>query len=90
MTLGLPRGDNRARCLAWHAVARLALVVDTEHLRRAFAEQHPGWEAWQSLKNGQWHARLVGHEPPLMLHDNSPGGLSEQITALGPRFAQPA
>jgi hypothetical protein len=47
-----------------------------------FAEQHPGWEAWQSIKGRQWHARMKGATPPFMVHDNNVQGLSEQITAL--------
>jgi hypothetical protein len=55
---------------------------DSEPLRAAFAAQHPGWETWQSIKGGQWHARLVGSTPPVMLHDDTPEGLGEQIRAL--------
>ncbi len=56
--------------------------------REAFAQRHPGWEMWQSIKGGQWHARLVGSQPILMVHDDTPEGLSEQIDALKP--ARPA
>jgi hypothetical protein len=48
----------------------------------AFSEKHPGWQAWQSLRAGQWHARLIGSEPILMLHDDSLEGLSQQIAVL--------
>jgi hypothetical protein len=44
--------------------------------------QHPGWRTWQSLQGGQWHARLEGSQPPVLLHDDSPAGLAEQIRAL--------
>ena len=27
---------------------------------RAIGEEFPGWEAWQGLVNGLWHARLTG------------------------------
>jgi hypothetical protein len=50
--------------------------------RQRFAEQHPGWEAWRSLVGGQWHARLRGALPPVLVHDNTIEGVSEQVTAL--------
>jgi len=45
---------------------------------RAIAEQFPGWEAWQGL-DSQWHARIVGATPPVMVHAGSPDELREQI-----------
>ncbi len=48
---------------------------------RAIGEEFPGWEAWQSLVNGLWHARLVGSTPPVMMHGESPEDLREQIRA---------
>lgn len=44
----------------------------------AIAGQFPGWEAWQSL-DGQWHARIVGAIPPVMVHAASADELREQI-----------
>jgi hypothetical protein len=46
---------------------------------RAIGEEFPGWEAWQSLVNGLWHARLVGSARPLMVRGESPDELREQI-----------
>jgi len=46
---------------------------------KAISEEFPGWEAWQGLVNGLWHARLVGHVPPVMVHGESPDDLREQI-----------
>jgi hypothetical protein len=43
------------------------------------AEDFPGWEAWVSLVGKQWHARLKGSVPIVMLHDNDPVSLAEQI-----------
>lgn len=45
----------------------------------AFLEKHPGWEAWQSIRGGQWHARLIGSEPTVMLNDDSLEELSQQV-----------
>jgi hypothetical protein len=39
----------------------------------------PGWEAWQSIRGGQWHARLKGAEPPRMVHDDSLEGIRQQL-----------
>ena len=39
---------------------------------------YPGWEVWTSL-NGQWHARLKGAVPPVMVHDDSPAEIRAQI-----------
>ena len=46
---------------------------------QAIGDEFPGWEAWQGLINGLWHARLVGSTPPVMVHGESPGDLREQI-----------
>ena len=46
---------------------------------RAIGEQFPGWEAWQGLVNGLWHARLLGSTPPVMVHGESPDDLREMI-----------
>jgi hypothetical protein len=57
---------------------------------RDLEHQHPGWRAWQSARNGQWHARLEGSDPPVLVHDDNPSGLAEQIRALVPHVAAPA
>jgi hypothetical protein len=44
----------------------------------AIAAEFSGWEAWQSL-NGQWHARIIGTVPPVMVHAPSADDLREQI-----------
>jgi hypothetical protein len=62
----------------------LLLLVTPEQGQRTIAEQHPGWEAWQSIKGRQWHARKVGAVPPVMVHDDNVDGLSAQIEALEP------
>jgi hypothetical protein len=41
-------------------------------------QQFPGWEAWQGL-DGQWHARVPGTIPPVMVHAGSISDLIEQI-----------
>jgi len=46
---------------------------------RAIGEEFPGWEAWQGLINGLWHARLIGSTPPVMVHGESAEELREQI-----------
>jgi hypothetical protein len=46
---------------------------------RAVGEDFPGWEAWQGLVNGLWHARLRGSTPPVIVHAESPEELREQI-----------
>jgi hypothetical protein len=48
---------------------------------RRIAEDFPGWEAWASLVGKQWHARLRGSVPIVMLHDDDPASLAEQIRA---------
>lgn len=45
---------------------------------RVVADQFPGWEAWQSL-DGQWHARVVGAIPPVMVHSESADDLLERL-----------
>ena len=57
---------------------------------RDLEHRYPGWRAWQSARNGQWHARLAGSQPPVLLHDDNPSGLGEQIKALAPHVAGPA
>jgi len=46
---------------------------------RAISEEFPGWEAWQNLVNGLWHARLTGSTPPVTVHGESPDELRERI-----------
>ena len=49
---------------------------------RAIGAEFPGWEAWQGLVNGLWHARLIGSTPPVMVHGNSAADIREAIAAL--------
>jgi hypothetical protein len=46
---------------------------------RKINDEFPAWDAWVSLIGGQWHARLKGSLPIVMMHDDSPAGLREQI-----------
>ncbi len=55
-----------------------AMAARDEQIR-AISQEFPGWEAWQGLINGLWHARLIGSTPPVMVHGESPGDLREQI-----------
>jgi hypothetical protein len=45
---------------------------------RAIAEDFPGWQAWQGI-DGEWHARIIGAIPPVMVHSASLDGLRVQI-----------
>jgi hypothetical protein len=45
-------------------------------------QDHPSWEAWVGIVNRQWHARLKGAVPPVMVHDDNPQGLRQQIEQL--------
>jgi hypothetical protein len=54
----------------------------SEQQLQAFADQYQGWEAWQSIKGGQLHARKKGSLPPMMVHDMDLDGLGEQVSAL--------
>jgi len=38
-------------------------MAERDHEIRQIADEFPGWEAWQGLINGLWHARLVGQHP---------------------------
>ena len=49
---------------------------------RAIGTEFKGWEAWQGLVNGLWHARKVGATPPVMVHGEGPDDLREQIGQL--------
>jgi hypothetical protein len=53
-------------------------MAKNDEQARAIAKEFPGWEAWQSL-DSQWHARIIGAVPPVMVHSDSPDGLREQI-----------
>ena len=55
---------------------------------RAIGEEFPGWEAWQGLVNGLWHARLAGSTPPVMVHGNSAADIREAILALAGSHSQ--
>jgi hypothetical protein len=53
-------------------------MAERDQQIRTLAEQFPGWEAWQSL-DSQWHARIAGATPPVMVHASSLSELCEQI-----------
>jgi hypothetical protein len=53
-------------------------LAAAEQQAAAIAAEFPGWEAWQGL-NGLWHARILGSTPLVMIHDESPDGIREQI-----------
>jgi hypothetical protein len=66
-------------------------MADRDEQAAAIAKEFPGWEAWQSIKGGQWHARMIGSEPIVMVHDESPEGLCTQIRrAIAARPPKPA
>jgi hypothetical protein len=46
------------------------------------SDEFPGWEAWQSLIGKQWHARLKGAQPPVMVHGNTEDDLREKIREM--------
>lgn len=60
----------------------MAAEVNYTPEARSLMQDHPAWEAWSGLINGQWHARLRGAVPPVMLHDDNPQGLREQIERI--------
>jgi hypothetical protein len=53
-------------------------LAAAEQQAAAITAEFPGWEAWQGL-NGLWHARIVGSVPIVMIHDESPEGIRDQI-----------
>jgi hypothetical protein len=53
-------------------------MAERDRQIKAIAQKFPGWEAWQGL-DGQWHARIPGAIPPLMVHAGSASDLIEQI-----------
>jgi hypothetical protein len=53
-------------------------LATAEQQAAAIAAEFPGWQAWQG-RNGLWHARMVGSVPIVMVHDESPEGIREQI-----------
>jgi hypothetical protein len=55
---------------------------------RDLEQRYPGWRAWKSARGGQWHARLADSQPPVLVHDDDPAGLAEQIKALSPLSAR--
>jgi hypothetical protein len=52
--------------------------MSSEEQARAFAEERPGWEAWQDIDGG-WHARLKGATPPDMVHGETLDEISSQL-----------
>jgi hypothetical protein len=59
-----------------------------ERQARELEAHFPGWRAWRSAQGGQWHARQSGTEPPVLVHDDDPAGLAEQIRELRPLAAR--
>jgi hypothetical protein len=53
----------------------------SESTTTPLAEFEDRWYVWQSLIGGQHHARRKGDGTIVMLHDNSPRELAEQIRA---------
>jgi hypothetical protein len=51
------------------------------------AQDFPGWKAWASLRGGQWHARLNDEDGNalILLHDDNPQGIREQIRTFSKR-----
>lgn len=45
----------------------------------AIHDEFPGWYIWQGLINGLWHGRRRGDGSIVLLNDNSPRELAEQI-----------
>lgn len=54
-------------------------LADRDDQIRAIAAEFPGWEAWQGLINGLWHARQLGTVPPVMVHGESPDEIRQLI-----------
>jgi hypothetical protein len=46
---------------------------------QSIMKDFPQYDVWVSLIGKQWHARLKGATPPVMVHDDSPAGIREQI-----------
>jgi len=65
------------------------MTTELDYLPEAerIAAEYPGWRAWASLRARQWHARLNDDKgnPIVLLHDDSPAGLREQISRFGRR-----
>jgi len=58
-------------------------MAERDRQIKAISAQFHGWEAWQSL-DGQWHARVIGTTPPVMVHGASADDVREQISERQP------
>lgn len=58
---------------------QLVYLPEVEALER----DYPKWNVWVGLINGQWHARLRGATPPVMVHGDSPADIREEIKNIG-------
>ena len=56
----------------------MSIIVPPEAVN--IMAEHPDWDVWTSM-NGQWHARLKGATPPVMVHDDSPQEIRARIRA---------
>jgi hypothetical protein len=55
-------------------------MQDERRKLAAIEAQFDGWEAWTSL-DGKWHARIRNAVPPVMVHAETAGQLTDRITA---------
>lgn len=74
------RTEQSASEQGWAPQDRTEEAVAELCQREAFAELHPGWEAWKSLFTPQWNARKIGTQPPVIVHAPLPGDLAERVT----------
>ena len=49
---------------------------------RRLNRDYPAWETWVSLVGKQWHARLIGAQPPVMVHGDGAADIREQIEMI--------
>jgi hypothetical protein len=48
--------------------------------KQSIEAEFPGWEAWSGVDR-QWHARIKGAIPPVMVHADHLTGLRDAIRA---------
>jgi hypothetical protein len=49
-----------------------------EPTKQSIETEFPGWEVWSDIKS-QWHARIKGAVPPVMVHADNRGGLRDAM-----------